>query len=156
MKDKKISFDEIYSMVNDFLKEYPLNICWRVKQHCKVIEKHINDDEKIIFIFPAQKNTSSFDIFSTVVLAFTNKRILIAQKKVLWGYNLLSITPDMFNDFSVNKGMIFGKVDIDTVKEVVKLSDIDPKALVEIETNLSEYLLKVKPSFTKEQNEETE
>ena len=61
-----------------------------------------------------------------------------------------------FETISVNKGMIFGKVDIDTVKEVVKLSDIDPKALVEIETNLSEYLLKVKPSFTKEQNEETE
>ena len=155
MEEKKMTFDDIYSMVNDFLKEYPLNICWRIRQHCKVIEKHINNDEKIIFAFPAQKNTNSFDIFSTVVLAFTNKRILIAQKKVLWGYNLLSITPDMFNDFSVNKGMIFGKVDIDTVKEVVKLSNIDPKALVEIETNLSEYLLKVKPSYT-QQNEETE
>ncbi len=155
IEERKLTLDEIYSMVNDFLKEYPLNICWRVKQHCKVIEKHINEDEKIIFIFPAQKNSNTFDIFSTVVLAFTNKRILIAQKRVLWGYNLLSITPDMFNDFSVNKGLIFGKVDIDTVKEVVRLSDIDPKALIEIETNLSEYLLKVKPNFEKSKNEET-
>ena len=33
----------------------------------------------------------------------------------------------------------------DTVKELIRLSDIDPRALTEIETNLSEYLLKVKP-----------
>ena len=56
----------------------------------------------------------------------------------------------MFNDFEVYKGLIFGKVEIDTVKEVVDLSDIDPKALVEIETQLSEYLLKVKPCYMRE------
>ena len=156
MEGNKVTFDEIYSRVNDFLKKYPLTICWRTKAHCKIIEKHINEDEDIIYIFPAQKNDNTFDIFSSVVLVFTNKRIMIAQKKVLWGYNFLSITPDMFNDFQVNKGMIFGKVDIDTVKEVVKLSDIDPKALVEIETNLSEYLLSIKPGFSKEKKEETE
>jgi hypothetical protein len=51
----------------------------------------------------------------------------------------------MFNDFEVYKGLIFGRLDIDTVKEVIRLSDIDPKALIDIETNLSEYILKVKP-----------
>ena len=53
----------------------------------------------------------------------------------------------MFNDFEVYKGLIFGKLEIDTVKEVIKLSNIDPKALVDIETHLSEYLLKVKPEY---------
>ena len=155
MEETKVTFDEIYSRVNEFLKKYPLSICWRTKAHCEIIEKHINEDEEIIYIFPAQKNDRTIDIFSTVILAFTNKRILIAQKKVLWGYNMLSITPDMFNDFSVSKGLFFGKVDIDTVKEVVKLSDIDPNALVEIETNLSEYLLKIKPDYMKDNNKET-
>ena len=74
-----------------------------------------------------------------------NKRILIGQKRVLWGYNITSITPDMFNDFELSKGLIFGKLDIDTVKEVIRLSNLDSKALVEIETNLSEYILEIKP-----------
>lgn len=150
MEENRVTFDIVYSRVNEFLRKYPLNIAWRIKQHSKVVAKHINEDEKIIFIFPAQKNNKTLDIFSTVILAFTDKRILIAQKRLLWGYNLLSITPDMFNDFEVYKGLIFGKVEIDTVKEVVDLSDIDPKALVEIETQLSEYLLKVKPCYMKE------
>ena len=42
-----------------------------------------------------------------------------------------SITPDLFNDFQVYRGWIFGRVDIDTVKEVVQLSNLDPKSLVE-------------------------
>ena len=155
MEEKSISFDMLYARLNEFLRKYPLNITWRIRQHCKILYKHLNSEEEIFYVFPAQKNTNTFDIFSTVVIAFTNKRILIAQKKVLWGYNLLSITPDMFNDFEVYKGLIFGKIDIDTIKEVIKLSDIDPKALVELETNLSEYLLKIKPSYIKEKNRET-
>ena len=51
----------------------------------------------------------------------------------------------MFNDFELSKGIIFGKLDIDTVKEVIRLSNINSKALVEIETNLSEYILEIKP-----------
>jgi len=156
MNGNRVTFDEIYNRANEFLRKYPLNIAWRIKQHCKVLANHINDDEKIFFILPAQKNTSSFDIFSTVVMAFTNKRILMAQKNVLWGYSLFSITPDMFNDFEVYKALIFGRVDIDTVKEVVKLSNIDPKALVEIETNLSEYLLKIKPGYKKKHHDKDE
>ena len=111
----------------------------------KVIAKHINPGENIYYIFPAQKNPNVFNIFSTCLIALTDKRLLIAQKNILWGYKLSSITPDMFNDFEVFKGLIFGKIDIDTVKELIRLSDIDPRALTEIETNLSEYLLKVKP-----------
>jgi len=151
---KKLSLDEIYFMAANFLKKYPWTIAWRIRQHSKVLAKHINAGEEILYIFPAQKNPNPFDIFSTCIVAFTNKRIVIAQKKVYWGYLLMSVTPDMFNDFEVYKGMILGRLDIDTIKEVIRLSDLDPKALVEIETNLSEYLLKVKPKFIKKHHEE--
>ena len=114
------------------------------------MSKHINPDEKILYIFPAQKNDSAFDIFSTCLVAFTTQRILVVQKRVLPGYRLNSITPDLFNDFQVFKGFIFGRVTIDTAKEVVNLSDLDPKSLPEIETNLSEYLLKEKPKILKQ------
>ena len=137
--------DGIYKEVNEYLKRYPMTLAWRIRQHTKVISKHLNRDEDVYYVFPAQRNPDSINIFTTCLVALTNKRILIAQKRVLWGYNITSITPDMFNDFELSKGMFFGKLDIDTVKEVIRLSNLDQKALVEIETNLSEYILEIKP-----------
>lgn len=155
MSEKQVmTFREVNKLVADFLKKYPFTITWRLRQHSKVLAKHLNPTEEIFYIFPAQKNANTFDIFSTCIVAFTNKRILIAQKNVLWGYKLFSVTPDMFNDFEVYKGLIFGRLDIDTIKELIKLSDIDPRALVEIETNLSEYLTKIKPKFIKDSSNE--
>lgn len=144
---KKVTPTEegIYKEVSDYLKRYPFTLAWRIKQHAKVINKHLNIDEEVYYVFPAQRNPDSLNVFTTCLVALTNKRILIGQKRVLWGYNITSITPDMFNDFELSKGLIFGKLDIDTVKEVIRLSNLDSKALVEIETNLSEYILEIKP-----------
>lgn len=153
-KRTKLTFEELYSHVNKFLKKFPLTIAWRIRQHTKVLAKHINLGEELFYIFPAQKNPNPFNFFSTCLVAFTSKRIIIAQKKVVWGYLFMSVTPDMFNDFEVYKGMILGRLDIDTIKEVIRLSDLDPRSLVEIETNLSEYLLKVKPKFVKHKEKE--
>lgn len=143
---------DLYQRVNEFLKKYPFTIVFRLRKHVKVLEKHLNPGEEVFYIFPAQKNSSVFDIFATCVVAFTNKRILIAQKRVVPGYRLSSITPDLFNDFQVFKGLFFGKLDIDTVKEVVHLSNLDIRCLNELETNLSEYLLKEKPKIMKTSN----
>ena len=151
-KQEKITFHELYGMVHEFLKKYPLTISWRLRQHCTIMHKHINENEKVIYVFPAQKNSNPFNIYDTCIVALTDKRILISQKNVLWGYKLVSVTPDMFNDFEVYKGLIFGKVDIDTIKEVIKLSDLDPRALVEVETSLSNYLVKIKPKFLKNES----
>ena len=139
--------EEIYERVNQFLKKYPRTIAWRIRQHSNVMSKHLNPDEKILYIFPAQKNQGPLDIFSSCLVAFTSQRILIVQKRVLPGYNLNSITPDLFNDFQVKRGFIFGRVTIDTAKELVYLSNLDPKSLPDVETNLSEYLLHEKPKI---------
>lgn len=143
----------VYELAKEFLKKYPFTICWRIKQHANVMEKHLNPGEKIIYLFPAQKNSNPFDIYSTCLIACTNKRIMIAQKRVFFGYNLTSITPDLFNDFEVYKGIIFGKIYIDTVKEFIQLSNLDPRCLTEVETNLAEYLLRMRKKFNKEKNE---
>lgn len=143
--------EELYNQIKEFLRKYPLTIAFRLWQHTKILNRHLNPDEEIIYMFPAQRNYKVTEIFSTCVIAFTNKRILIAQKRVLPGYTLISVTPDLFNDFQVFRGWIWGKLEIDTVKETIQLSNLDPKSLVEIETNLSEYLLTIKPKFIKEQ-----
>ena len=53
----------------------------------------------------------------------------------------------MFNDLTVRKGIIFGSAIIDTIKENVILSNIDPKALPEIETVITEYMMQEKKKY---------
>ena len=136
-----------YNLVSEFKRKYPMTIAWRLKSHCKVIDKHLGDDEKVIYAFAAQKNHRAWDIFYTNVIVLTDKRILVATKRVLWGYYLVTITPDMFSDLTVRKGLIFGSVLLDTIKEKVVFSNIDPNALPEIESIISEYMMEQKRVF---------
>lgn len=143
-----------YSIIRSFLRKYPFTIAWRVKQHCKIIDKHLNAGEKILYMFAGQKNDRSVDMFNTYVVAFTDKRIMVATKRVLFGYFFKSITPDMYNDLTIHKGLLFGRVVIDTIKEVIVITNIDPKALSEIETNITEIMLKQKKNFVKTEKKE--
>ena len=145
-----------YVMVHEFLKKYPFTIAWRIKQHCKIIDKHLNPDEKILYAFAGQKNDRSADIFNTYVIALTDKRIMLATKRVVFGYFFKSITPDLYNDLTVGKGLLFGRVEIDTIKEVITITNIDPKALSEIETNITEIIIKQKKEYAKREKEKNQ
>ena len=140
MKKKNL----VYEKASDFLNRHPGTIAWRVKAHCKVANMHLNDDEEVLYVFAAQKGPSAFDIISTHVLVITNKRLVVAQKRLIFGYQYYSITPDMFNDFSIHMGLIWGRASIDTVKEVIILSNLSRGALVEIETVLTKYMMQKK------------
>ncbi len=137
----------VYEELKKFKKKYPMTISWRLKKHAKIIEKHLNPEEKVLYAFAAQKNDNPLDIITTYAVVITNKRILLASKRVLFGYFLISITPDLFNDLNVKMGIIWGKVIIDTVKEVVTLSNIQREALDEIETAVTEYMMEEKQKY---------
>ena len=139
----------VYEKLKEFKAKYPATVAWRLKAHSKVVEKYLNPGEEVRFAFPAQKGNSSMDIFSTFIVVLTNKRILLAQKRVLWGYTYLAITPDMFNDLTVSSGIIWGKLYIDTVKETVMLSNISKGAMDDIETEITEYMMTEKQKYTK-------
>ena len=81
---------------------------------------------------------------STFVFILTDKRIVLAQKRMLFGYFYYSITPDMFNDLTLRMGLIWGKAIIDTVKEQVYLSGLTKGAMEELETVLSKYMIQKK------------
>lgn len=140
----------VYKRVLKFKHKYPNTIAWRLKQNASVIEKHLNPGEEVRYAFAAQKNDNVFNIFETAVVVLTTKRILIGRKRVLFGYFLNSITPDMFNDLKVSGGLIWGKVYIDTVKEYVTLSNISNDALTEIETEVSTYMMEEKKKYANE------
>ena len=134
-------------LLKQYMKKFPMTIAWRVKSHCKVIDKHLNDGEEVLYAFAGQKNDSWINIFNTYVIVFTNKRIVVATKRVLFGYFFKSITPDMYNDLTVHIGLIWGSIILDTVKEVITITNIDIRALDDIETNITEIMLKHKKEF---------
>ena len=136
-----------YDFVKKYKNKYPLTLAFRTRKHSEIIDKHLNPGEEVIYAFVGQKNNDSFDFLNTNVVALTNKRLMIATKRLLWGYFLVSITPDMFNDLTVTKGLLWGKVKIDTVKEFVVLSNLDPNSLPEIETNITDYMMEEKKKY---------
>lgn len=138
---------ETYKLAKLFKKKYPLTVAWRIRSHSKVIDKHLNPGEKVLYVFMGQKNHSSFDFVNTNLVVLTSKRLIIATKRLLFGYFFTAVTPDMFNDLNIIDGIIWGRVKIDTIKEEVLLSNIDPKALPEIETKVSDYMIKEKRKF---------
>lgn len=142
-----------YSLVKKFMDSFPMTIAWRVRQHCKVIDKHLNSGEEVLYIFAGQKNDSFVNIFNTYVIALTNKRIILATKRVLFGYFFKSITPDMYNDLTVHRGLIWGSIILDTVKEVITITNLDKNSLDDIETNVTEVMLKHKKEFGIVRNE---
>ena len=139
---------DIYQQALSFKKKYPKTIAWRIKAHSKIAQLHINPDEEVKYAFVAQKNAHSSEIFRTFVVVITDKRIIVAQKRLLFGYLFISITPEMYNDISIIMGILWGKVCIDTVKEVVMLSNIEKEALPEIETAISQTMMKIKEEST--------
>ncbi len=141
--------NSVYEKIMAFKHRNKGGISWRVKAHSKVIEKHLNPGEEVLYAFAAQKGLSSLEIFNTYAVAVTNKRILISQKRVLFGYIFVSITPDMFNDLTVVTGLIWSKVVIDTVKEVITLSNISKDAVKEIETAITEVMMREKKKYVK-------
>lgn len=142
----------VYEEVKYFKKKYPKTVAFRIKAHSSVAQRHLNPDEKVLFAFCGQKNTSSFMFINSCVVLLTNKRIIIGQKRLLWGYFFTTITPDLYNDLKVRKNLIWSDIEIDTIHENVYLSNIDPDGAVAIETAITEFMLKEKKKYEKNNN----
>lgn len=140
---------EVYKKVREFKERYPFTVAWRLKAHSKIADLHLNPGEVVKYAFGAQKNDNPLDMITTYVVVLTNKRILLAHKRLLFGYFFTAITPDMFNDLEVRMGLIWGRIYIDTVKEFVPLSNLQREALPEIETCITEYMMKEKKKYVK-------
>ncbi len=137
----------VYRQVLKFKEQYPMTIGWRLRKNSEIVQRHLNPDEELIYAFIAQKNDNPINIIESAVVALTNKRILIGRKRLLFGYFLDSITPDLFNDLKVVGGLVWGKVYIDTVKEFVTLSNISLSALTEIETKITAFMMEAKKQY---------
>lgn len=136
--------EKLRRLLSEFRSKYPMTIGWRLEKNSKIVLKHLYDDEEILYAFYAQKNDNPFNILGTGVIVLTNKRLVIGRDRVVVGYFFDSITPDMFSDLKVKSGVIFGKVEIDMLHEFIILSNIDKRALPEIEKEVSSFMHDVK------------
>ena len=142
----------VYEKVKEFKSRFPKTVAFRVKKHSEVVERHLNPSEEVLFAFCGQKNKESLIFINSCVVALTNKRIIIGQKRLLWGYFFTAITPDMYNDLKVRKNLIWSDVEIDTVKENVYISNLDPMGAVEIETVITGFMMEAKKKYGKKNN----
>ena len=142
-----------YELLKKFTNKFSGSVAWRVKKHCKIIDMHLNPNEKINFIFAGQLDIKPLSLFNTGVIAVTSERLIIAQKKLIVGYKFSSITPDLYNDLTVRSGIIWGTIIIDTVREQVYISDLDKEALPEIETEISMFMQEAKKKYAKKKDE---
>ena len=138
---------KVYEKIMEFERKYSGGIAWRLKSHAKVVEDYINPDEEVLYAFCAQKNDSITEIFNTFVLVVTSKRLLLGHKRLVWGSFLYSVTPDLYNDMQIYKGLFWGKITIDTVKEKIILTNLPKKSLDEIETTISEFMMEEKKNY---------
>lgn len=145
--------NDVYKLARRFKNKYFGTIAFRIWAHSKVVAEHINKNEKLLYVFCGQKGGSNREIFSSCVVALTNERIIIGTKRVLFGYYLTSITPELFNDLKVHSGIIFGRILIDTAKEKVAISNLAKSSLREVETAISTYINKYKNKDKKKEKE---
>lgn len=143
----------VYNLVCRFKRKYPMTIAHFLKRHSKVAASIIDRDEKILYAFCGQKNDAYSVLFDTCVVVVTSKRLIIGQKRLIWGYQITTVTPELFNDLKIYSGLLFGKVEIDTVKETIFVSNLDKKSLDEIETNVTNIMLKQKREIKKGKDE---
>ena len=120
--------ERIQGRLEKFLDKYPLTLAWRIKKHAKILETHVNPDEDVLYAFCGQKK-------------------LFGKNFLSYGTYCAVITPDMFNDLSVKSGLIWGSISIDTIKELVIFSYLQNKALPEVETAISQYMMKKKKEY---------
>lgn len=137
----------VYESCKSFLKKFPMTIAWRIKKHSSIIQKHINDDEVVLYSFAGQKNSNFLQPFFTAVIVFTNKRMLLGKKRFFGRSEYSSITPDMLNDFEIRTNILYGSVEIDTVKENFSINCLDKRSLSQIEDALSKYMVNEKLKY---------
>lgn len=146
---------DVYNKVKKFKKKYKGTVAFRLKAHSEVLEKHLNSGEEVLYVFAGQKNNSSIAVPNTFIVALTNKRLVFARKRLFFGYFFYSVTPDMFNDLKANSGVLWGKIVIDTVKELAIISNISKSALSEIETEITEYMMREKKKYAIKKKDES-
>ncbi len=104
---------------------------WTIK-HFQLISDALAPDERVLTAFCGlhnYKSASQHD--STFAYAVTNKRFILAQKKLI-GSVFQTISLQNVNDITMNKKLLVHTLTIDTIKETFNIAVNDPQMLQNI------------------------
>lgn len=119
---------------------------WTLK-HFSVIEKQLSPGEDVILCFMGLHNYISLTKHdNNYAYAITNKRIIMAQKKLV-GEIVQTVLLDNINDITYKKGLAIGVITIDSIKEKfnVALQNTNSNKLYNL---IHELILKLKKGNT--------
>lgn len=139
----------IYTKIKEFKIKYPKCIAFRIDAHARVIEEHLYEGEKVNYVFCGQKNESFFSLFNSCVVAVTDQRLMVGQKRIFWGYFFTSVTPDLYNDLKVINNLIWSDINIDTLSEKIYISNLDSDAAIEISKYITKFMMEEKKKYGK-------
>ena len=97
------------------------NESWGI-QHFQLIVDSLMPGECVFFPFIGLHNyVSATKHDNNFAYAVTNKRILMAQKKMI-GQTIQTVSWENVNDITFNSGVVFGVITIDTIKETFNVA----------------------------------
>lgn len=118
------------------------NQVWGEK-HFSLIANSLDTGEEVLMCFIGLHNyVSATKHDSNYAYAVTNKRIIMAQKKLI-GESIQTVSLDNINDITFTSGFVFGVVTIDTIKEKFNVA-VDKAQAKNISDKLHTLLLDLK------------
>jgi len=109
-----------YAVNNGFGRGF--NQKWGIK-HFSIIQNHLFPDEQVLMTFIGlhnyEKATKHDNYFA---YAITNKRFIMAQKQLVSGEIVQTVSLENINDITFKSGFIQGTITIDTIKEVFNVN----------------------------------
>ncbi len=119
---------------------------WDLK-HFTLIEHALKSDKDVLFVFEGLHNYQSIAMHeNNFAYAVTDKRIIMAQKKVL-GETIQSVALDQINDITFSSGIALGVITVDTIREKFNVA-IDKKQAKNVSERLHDLLIQSKQPKT--------
>lgn len=102
----------VYEKLMLFKNRYPHTLTSRLYAHATVAENSLADKEEVLYA------SCGFDeLFRTIIFVVTDKRVLVARKKLVYGYYCTSIDKEKICQINTSKGMFLTNVSIRTLTE---------------------------------------
>ena len=115
---------------------------WAIK-HFTLIEQALAADEDVLMCFIGLHNyRSATNHDSNYAYAITNKRIIMAQKRMI-GQTFQTVDIDNLNDITMSTGMLMGIVTIDTIKEHFNVA-VEKSQAMSINKSIHDVLFSIK------------
>lgn len=144
----------ISQLAREYLAKYPTKFTFRANKHVETLEKYLGKRaEEVVKVVIGGHYIFTYEgpvWTGTAAVAFTNDKIFVSQKGLLFGTeNVKMINRDKIDDVQISRGVIYGMFTIHARSEHLVVGVIHKNALQELQDFLEKYAdskIKIKQS----------